>query len=262
MIYSSILFSILLLSHISSYGQNFYSFDNVKIAFTDEGAGDPIILIHGFINTSSSFNGTVLKEQLLEKGYRVIAPDLRGNGKSDKPLLEKSYANDAEVKDLKCLLDHLKLNKVIALGYSRGSIVLSKWITQDNRISKAIIGGMGLDFTNPDWNKRLIFERAFLGLDSLTTMTRGAVDYAKSKTANLTILGWAQRYQPHTTIEQIKAIKIPVAVIAGNKDLDNGNPIELFKILTNGTLHIVIGNHNTTYRKKPFANAVVQFIEK
>lgn len=243
------------------FSQSFTSFDGVSIAYSDKGQGSPIILIHGFINTSASFNDTELEKQLLANGYRVIAPDLRGNGKSDKPLTEASYANDAEIGDLQCLLDHLKLKTVIALGYSRGSIVLAKWLTQDKRVTKAVLGGMGIDFTKPEWEKPILFERAFLKLDSLTAMTRGAINYARSQEANLTILGWLQRYQPVTTLDQLKKITIPVAVIAGNKDQDNGDPAALFRALPNATLSIVIGDHNTTYRKKPFADAVLRVLK-
>ncbi len=241
-------------------GQSFESFDNTRIAYTDQGTGIPIILIHGFINTGASFNGTALKNALLESGYRVIIPDLRGNGNSEKSMIESAYANNAEVKDLSALLDHLNISKAIALGYSRGSIILAKWLTLDSRITKGIIGGMGIDFTKSNWERRIIFERAFLGLDSLTDMTRGAFNYARSHQANTTILGWSQRYQPVTTLKELSSITIPIAVIAGNEDLDNGDPGALFKAFSNGVLIIVKGDHNTTYRKQPFAKAVLKFL--
>ena len=63
----------------------FSSFDKIKIAYTEEGNGDAIMLIHGFIMDGSSWNKTELKSQLLNSGNRVIVPDLRGNGSSDKP---------------------------------------------------------------------------------------------------------------------------------------------------------------------------------
>jgi pimeloyl-ACP methyl ester carboxylesterase len=237
------------------------SFDGSTIAYLDEGKGDPIILIHGFINDASSWNGTIIKKQLLENGYRVITPDLRGNGLSEKPKDEKGFKDNAEVKDLKALLDHLKINSITAIGYSRGAIVLAKWLTEDTRIHKAVIGGMGLDFTNPDWDRRIIFERAFLGLDPLNDMTEGAVNYAKSKNANLEILGWSQRYQPVASKKALSEMKTTTLVIAGDQDTDNGNPEELANILPKGSLVIVSGDHNTTYRKEPFATAVMAFLK-
>lgn len=77
----------------------FESFDGVKIAYTDEGYGEPILLLHGFLNSRKSWDNTVLKQQLINTGYRVIIPDLRGNGDSDKPKDEGAYGNGAEIKD-------------------------------------------------------------------------------------------------------------------------------------------------------------------
>lgn len=125
------------------------SFDNTKIAYTDDGTGEVVLLIHGFISSGSSWNKTELKRQLLETGYRVIIPDLRGNGKSDKPQNAEAYKNDAEIKDLIALMDHLNIKSLKAVGHSRGSIVLAKLITKEVRITKAVFGGMGADFTDP-----------------------------------------------------------------------------------------------------------------
>lgn len=171
----------------------FKSFDQTKIAFTDEGKGVPIILIHGFISNGSSWNKTVIKTKLLEKGYRVIVPDLRGNGKSDRPQDPKAYQNDAEIKDLIRLANHLELKKYIAIGYSRGSIILAKLLTKENRISQAVLGGMGVDFTNPNWGRRIAFADAFTGRTKLTELTEGAVNYAKSIDTDLNALGHPTR---------------------------------------------------------------------
>ena len=120
------LFPMLFFSQADKNINYFKSFDEVKIAFTDEGNGVPIILIHGFISSGNSWDNAVLKNDLLQSGYRVIVPDLRGNGNSDKPETPKSYANDAEIKDLSLLADYLKLDSYAAIGYSRGSIILAK----------------------------------------------------------------------------------------------------------------------------------------
>lgn len=238
----------------------FHSFDDTKIAFTDEGDGQPVILIHGFISTGDSWNNTELKKELLAAGYRVIIPDLRGNGQSDKPHDPEAYADDAEIKDLMALADHLQLDSYIAIGYSRGSIVLAKLLTKDDRIQKAVIGGMGLDFTNPDWDRRIMFEKAFAGTEPLNETTEGAVNYAKSIGADLEILSLLQRYQPVTSIDALEKINTPILVIAGDLDKENGNPEDLRKHLPNSQLKIVSGDHNHAYKGEEFASAVMQFL--
>src|SRR6185369_1258295 len=94
---------------------------------------------------------TALYNDLLAAGYRVIILDQRGNGKSDKPDNEAGYANDAEAKDIMGLMTALKVNSYNVVGYSRGSIITARLLVLDSRVKRAVMGGMGLDFTNPDW---------------------------------------------------------------------------------------------------------------
>jgi len=240
----------------------FSSFDGIQIAFTDEGSGEPIILLHGFINTGRSWNKSALKTVLLSEGYRVLVPDLRGNGKSDQPESPEAYQNDAEVKDIIALANHLKLDTYLSVGYSRGSILLAKLLTLEPRLTKAVIGGMGVDFTNPNWDRRLAFADAFNGRAELTDETRGAVAYAKSIDANLTILGLLQDYQPVTLPEELKQISIPIGIVCGDKDLDNGDPKQWQQLLPHCELKLVQGDHNNTYKQVNFADAVLEFLEK
>jgi pimeloyl-ACP methyl ester carboxylesterase len=235
------------------------SFDGVRIAFTDEGEGESILLLHGFIMTGAFWNNTALKKDLLERGYRVIVPDLRGNGNSENPQRDAAYENNAEVKDLKLLMDALKIKKYKAIGYSRGSIVLAKLLTVDKRINKAVLGGMGIDFTNPQWDRRIMFAKAFDG--DVNSMTKEAVEYAKSINANLRSLHLQQKFQPVTSKKELAKIKIDVMVICGDVDSDNGNPKALSDVFKNGTLKTVPGNHNGTYRTEAFSKAILPFLD-
>lgn len=242
-----------------SENATFKSFDNQTIAYLDEGTGPPVLLLHGFINDGSAWNRAELKTQLLIAGYRVVIPDMRGNGNSAKPQNDEAYADNAEVKDLRALADHLKLETYAAVGYSRGAIVLAELLTQDDRISSAVIGGMGLDFTNPEWPRRLMFAEAFAG--KTTPETEGAVDYAKSVKADLRALHLLQKHQPATPPAALRKVDIPILVIAGNEDHDNGDPGALERLFPNGKLAIVPGDHNNTYKSQVFAVAVMAFIK-
>ncbi|NER15948.1 alpha/beta fold hydrolase [Spongiivirga citrea] len=239
----------------------FNSFDETKIAFTDEGNGDAILLLHGFINTRKNWEKSVLKKELLEKGYRVIAPDLRGNGDSDKPQSDIAYQDFAELKDIIALMDHLKIKQYRAVGYSRGAIILSKLLTMDERITRATIGGVGSDFTNPNWEIPPAFSRAFSGEDKLTKMTEGAVNYAKSINADLKSLSLQQKYQPTTTKQECATINIPLMIISGRQDTSNGNREALQKMISKSFLKYVEGDHNNTYKQENFSKAVIQFLE-
>lgn len=250
----------LLFTSITTQGQTKYftSFDDTKIAYTDEGKGKPVLLIHGFINTRKNWDKSELKKELLAEGYRVIVPDLRGNGDSDKPQDDEAYAQDSEILDLMFLMAELKIPKYTAIGYSRGSILLARLMTKDRRLKKAVLGGMGIDFTNPLWKRRLMFRDAFFGKPNAET--QGAVDYAKSVGADLKSLYLQQKYQPVTTQKQLGQIKIKVLVIAGAEDVDNGDPKALQNAIPKSKLKIVPGDHNNTYKSKAFAKAIIDFL--
>jgi len=250
---------VLLLCCISSFAQTKYfnSFDDTKIAYTDEGEGKPILLIHGFINTRKSWDNAALKKDLLAKGYRLIIPDLRGNGDSDKPHDDDAYSKNAEVIDLLFLMSELRISKYHAVGYSRGSIILTKLLTQTSRIKKAVLGGMGIDFTNPNWSRRIMFRDAFNG--KVTEETKGAVDYAKSIDADLKSLYLQQKHQPVTPIRHLKYIKAKVLVLTGDEDKDNGEPASLAGAIPKSKLKIVKGDHNNTYKTEAFSNEVLSF---
>ncbi|WP_116769302.1 alpha/beta fold hydrolase [Maribacter litoralis] len=237
----------------------FKSFDGVQIAYTDEGIGAPVLLLHGFLNSRKSWDKTALKKDLIDAGYRVVIPDLRGNGDSDHPKNEEAYKNGAEVKDIMSLITHLNIENYKAVGYSRGSIVLAKLLTQDNRIEKAVLGGMGIDFTNPNWDRKIMFAKAFNG--EVNEMTKEAVNYAKSINADLRSLYLQQKYQPVTTVKELNSVEIEVLVICGTEDVDNGNAKELKDSFIHGKLVKVPGGHNGTYKTTAFSNSVVQFLE-
>ena len=258
----NVLFCLLLIAFsqaVISQSSKLESFDGVQIAYTDEGSGEAILLLHGFINSRKSWDKTALKKDLLNEGYRVIIPDLRGNGDSDKPQNEEAYQDNAEIKDVVLLMNHLNIEKYKAVGYSRGSIVLAKLLTEDDRIAKAVLGGMGIDFTNADWDRRIMFAKAFGG--DVNEMTKGAVDYAKSIHADLRSLHLQQKFQPVTSISELNKIEINVLVICGDQDSDNGNAEELSKNFKNGSLKRVPGDHNGTYKTVGFSLSVLQFLD-
>ena len=242
----------------SAQTKYFNSFDDTKIAYTDEGKGKPILLIHGFIQSGKSWDHTALKKDLLQKGYRVIIPDLRGNGDSDKPHDDDAYSQDAEVIDLMFLMVELKISKYWAVGYSRGSILLAKLLTKDRRLKKAVLGGMGIDFTNPYWPRRILFRDAFDG--KISEEAEGAVAYAKSIGADLRCLHLQQKYQSVTTKRQLQVVKAKVLVLAGDEDIDNGDPAALAKAIPKSKLQMVKGDHNGTYKTEAFAKAILSFL--
>jgi pimeloyl-ACP methyl ester carboxylesterase len=106
----------------------------------ERGAGPPVVLIHGF--TANIERGWVETGILpnLARDYRVVALDLRGHGASDKPRAASAY--DDIALDVIRLLDHLRIERAHAVGYSLGGIILAKLLTtHPQRFTSAVLGG-------------------------------------------------------------------------------------------------------------------------
>jgi len=242
-------------------GGNFYtSFDNTKIYYEVKGEGYPVMLIHGFSGTGQGWKNCEVYNDLLNAGYKVIILDQRGNGQSDKPHTDEGYSNDAEAKDIMGLATFLKLKKYDAVGYSRGSIILSRVMVLDKRLHKAIMGGMGDAYTNPDWPRRVHAYKALMG-DTTLHDVDDMVKYIRSQHFDETALALQQKWQPSTSKKELAAIRIPVLIIRGTSDKENGSEIGLNKLIPRSSVSYVPGNHNTAIRNMEFSAAVTGFLK-
>lgn len=251
--------SILLLAQTGSTAGYFSSFDGTKIYYEVKGAGEPVVLVHGFIVNGDSWKKTALYNDLLKGGYKVITFDMRGNGKSDKPHIDTAYANDAEAKDIMGLLTSLKIKKYDVVGYSRGSIITTRLLVLDNRVKKAVLGGMGTDFTNPEWPRRKLFYRALSG-DTVAELAP-VVNYVKQSGLDQQALALMQKEQPSTPKEVIEKINQPVLVICGSEDNDNGSATALAKLFKHSTFKTVPGDHNNASKTPEFSAAILNFLK-
>lgn len=254
------------LSCLSSSAQTdsaryFSSFDGTKIYYEVKGSGYPVILVHGFTNTSQNWKRTQVFKALLDAGFKVIVLDLRGNGKSGKPHTSEAYANDAEAKDIMKLATLLKLRAYDVAGYSRGSIITARLLVLDKRISKAVMGGMGTDFTNPEWPRRKMFYRALSG-DTVKELAPLLQRIHNDTTLDQQALALQQKEQPSTPIKMLQKVKPPVLVICGDKDSDNGNAQTLAQVFLHSSFVQVPGDHGAAVSTKEFADAVINFLSK
>lgn len=259
-LYQLILIVCLFISAITKAQTSNYfsSFDNTKIHYQVTGKGEPIILIHGFTNTLNDWKKKPIYDSLLSKGYQVILVDLRGNGLSDKPENPAAYANNAEAKDLMGLMQYLQFKSYKAIGYSRGSIILANLLVMDPHCKTAVLGGMGADFTNPSWPRRIGFYNALMhdtipGYESFRK-------YIGEKGLNPIVLASQQKEQPSTSKEQLAKLQQSVLVICGTEDTDNGNGKELQQMIPNSRFISVPGNHNSASGTKEFASAILHFL--
>jgi len=245
---------------LTDTGSFFKSFDGTKIYYEVRGTGEPVLLVHGFIVNGQSWKRTELYKDLLGAGYKVIILDQRGNGFSDKPHDSTAYDNDAEAKDIMALMKLLNIKNYSAVGYSRGSIIVSRLLVLDNNIKAAVMGGMGAEFTNPEWPRRIMFYRALRG-DSVPEL-QAMVQNVKKQGLDQQALAYLQRSQPSTSKEELGKVKQPVLIICGDKDSDNGSAKELADLFKHPTYKITPGDHGGASRTKEFSTEVTSFLKK
>ena len=234
------------------------SFDGTRIYYEVKGKGFPVLLIHGFTNSGDDWKKIPLYNQLADTGFTVITADLRGNGKSDKPHDPAAYEHDAEAKDLTGLMHYLGYRKYDVIGYSRGSIIASRLLVLDKRVHGAVLGGMGADFTNPQWPRRIAFYQALMN-DSIPGFEGIRKRIADNHLDQLA-LAYQQNGQPSTSKEELGKIRQRVVVICGDKDQDNGNGEELAKLIPTGIFVTVPGNHGSAWHSPEFASAAISFL--
>ncbi|KWA08917.1 alpha/beta hydrolase [Burkholderia cepacia] len=113
--------------------------DGTQIFYKDWGAGRPVVFSHGWPLNADAWDAQMLF--LLQHGYRVIAHDRRGHGRSDQP----SQGNDMDTyaDDLAALLDALDLREATLVGHSTGGGEVAHYIGKHgtNRVAKAVLIG-------------------------------------------------------------------------------------------------------------------------
>jgi non-heme chloroperoxidase len=111
----------------------------IEIHYEDHGAGEPVVLIHGYPLNGNSWERQ--ERELLATGHRVISYDRRGFGRSSQPTVGYDY--DTFAGDLNALLEELDLSDVVLVGFSMGSGEVTRYLGTygSARVRKAALLG-------------------------------------------------------------------------------------------------------------------------
>lgn len=258
----------------------YFDADGVRIHYTVEGAGEPVVLVHGFAaNADLNWRHPGVTRALAED-YKVIALDDRGHGLSGKPHDPAKYGIEM-VEDIVRLLDHLGIEKAHVAGYSMGGfITLKLLILHPERLLSAAPCGSGWGLMDPD-NKAMldgivqaIADDADFG-PLLAALEPGGKKVGRLKTfgANLAI--------PHfndtealaavmksfmafsVTEEELRANQVPVLSIVGSEDPLKRGVDALTGVLSNHETVIIDGaDHMTAPARREFVSALKEFFAK
>ena len=109
----------------------------VSLHYTDQGAGAPVVLVHGWPLSGRSWEAQV--PALVDAGHRVITYDRRGFGQSSQPW--DGYDYDTFAADLDALLTSLDLRGVTLVGFSMGGGEVVRYLSRygADRVAKAVL---------------------------------------------------------------------------------------------------------------------------
>jgi non-heme chloroperoxidase len=110
---------------------------DIEIYYEDHGAGQPVVLIHGYPLSGRAWDKQV--PGLLEAGYRAITYDRRGFGKSSQPVVGYDY--DTFAADLNTLLEYLDLRDAVLVGHSMGTGEVTRYLGRygSARVAKGVL---------------------------------------------------------------------------------------------------------------------------
>ena len=219
-----------------------YQSGTVKIAFDDVGTGDgrPMFLVHGFSsNRKENWQRLGWYGAFERKRVRCVALDCRGHGESDKPHDASAYSRTAMANDVLALASHLSIPRFHLMGYSMGArVALAACLAAPERIATLTLGGVG---------KRLIEPEPRQGNPMAAAMEAASPDeisdpllksfrtFADEQGEDRLALAAFTR-APDTPFDwtSMKALKVPVLVVAGTRDELAGDPEPLAQAFGDG----------------------------
>lgn len=257
---------------------SFLDSDGTRIHYLDWGTGEPVLLIHGFtLDIETGWLLTGVAATLREMGYRVVAYDSRGHGKSDRPHDPASYG-PVEVDDAIRLLDHLGIEQTHVVGWSRGAFMANRinaW--HPKRVRTLTLGGWGENGANdsaiPEAARAAT--AAMLDAADFHTMVRDVIpDGSPAEVEQwATLLAERNDHQalaavvragaswPVLSENELRANETPALAIVGDRDFLGSQVTLMGAVMSHLEMIVLPGaSHGTTLSRPEFVTALVGFL--
>ncbi|MFN4356726.1 alpha/beta fold hydrolase [Sphingopyxis alaskensis] len=243
--------------------QFFEARDGVRLAWRETGEGRPVVLLHGLFS-SGEVNwikfGTAAR--IAAEGYRVIMPDLRVHGSSDAPHDAQHYPPDVLVRDVEDLVAHLGLVDFDLGGFSLGARTSVRAVVAGMKPRRLILGGMGLAGL-AGWQRRGAFFRRAIA--EYETAKRGddtwlSIQFMKTMKVDRIAAGHLLDSFTDTPTGALAALTMPVLVVCGEQDQDNGSAEELVAALAQAQLVTIPGTHMSSVTEPALGEAIAAFL--
>jgi pimeloyl-ACP methyl ester carboxylesterase len=239
--------------------------DGAQLAYRETGSGRPLILLHGFLGTGSSWLEPGPADTLVEQGYRLVLPDLRGHGESTRSHDPRLYPPDVLVDDGFALIEHLGLGagQYDLGGYSLGGRIVARMLARGAEPGRAVVAGQGLSkVSGPQGGGAT--QRALTALVDGVALDPGSPDARMAHWIGqlgadpqaLQLLFDSLVPTPENSLQRITT---PTLVVIGDAD-ERSDADELAALLTAGRYVRVPGGHGDAFTAPEFAAAITAFL--
>jgi pimeloyl-ACP methyl ester carboxylesterase len=242
--------------------------DGIRIAFIDEGVGEPILLIHGFASSvKDNWIDPGWVDFLTGNGLRVIAVDNRGHGESEKLYDTAAYSAPLMAEDARRLLDHLAIPRADVMGYSMGArITAFLALAHPARVRSAVFAGLGGNMVRPMAGSGPIAHALEAeSIDDVTNATaRTFRAFAEKTGSDLKALAACIRgSREPLTREAVATIKPPVLVVTGSEDVIGGKAEDLAALIPGAeALTVPRRDHMRTVGDRVYKEGVLAFLRR
>ncbi|MHA1254749.1 MAG: alpha/beta fold hydrolase [Promethearchaeota archaeon] len=275
--------------------EQFADANGIKICYSDHGDGFPIILIHGIGAKKETW---IAQLKALSNKYKVIAIDVRGTGKSDRPNI--LYTMEMLADDIKGLMDYLKIEKAHIAGRSMGGMIAQELVLKYPKLVEKLIlittspgfpDEEGVEMmikgrieeikdirTNPEqsfWRKaRMLFhqkfrkemeanpKKKFYGIWSAEDLIKE--DSIDPPTAQ-DLINQGHAIKKHNTSERLIEIKNDTLLLASSHDrlTSKSGMEEMSKKIPKSTLKVIdrAGHYNHLSNAPEFNQIILDFLE-
>jgi pimeloyl-ACP methyl ester carboxylesterase len=241
---------------------SFTSSDGVRLAYSVEGEGRPVILLHGFLSSGDrNWRAPGLVAALVEAGRQVILPDARGHGNSEAPTDLAAWPADVMARDVVELAAHLGLSACDLAGYSMGGRTAVRAVLGGLAPRRLLIGGMGETAIMDAGPRAEAFEDAIRNGPDAQDAVMGAGLHRAMAAQGLkaeAMLGVLASFHP-TTQAEIRGIRTQALVLMGEDDHDNGSGQVLADWL-GGRFARLPGDHSSVVVGPDFRRELLNFL--
>lgn len=241
----------------------FLAADGATLAYRELGEGRPVVLIHGFFSTAYvNWIRYGTAQLLADAGFRVIMPDLRAHGDSDRSHDPQRYPRDVLADDALALIEQLGLTDYDLGGYSLGARTTVRLMVRGAEPRRAVVAGMGLSGITEVDKRNEFFRGVF---NRLGGHERGSAQwrseaFLRANGGDPTALQLVLETSVGATPAELADITTPTLVIMGEDDHGLGSGAELADAMPLARFVEIPGNHMSAVTDPALGVAIRDFL--